>query len=158
MAKTSISEIRKELSFLEKKELEELCLKLAKFKLENKDLLSYLLFDSNDEESFIERVKEELSAEFKGINKTHYYYIKKSVRKILRLTKKYIRYSKQKETEIEILMHFLLCLRKMQPDFTRNSVLRGIYDRELLHVKTCISVLHEDLQLDYSEATQSLSL
>ena len=44
-----------------------------------------------------------------------YFYIKKSVRKILRMAKKYIRYSKNKETEIEILLHFCTVLKNMKP-------------------------------------------
>ena len=38
---------------------------------------------------------------FEGINTDSYYYIRKSVRKILSQIKKFIRYSKKKETEVE---------------------------------------------------------
>jgi hypothetical protein len=152
----SIPEIRNELKHLEKKELEELCLKLAKFKKENKELLAYQLFLSGDEEYFIDQIKVEINTQFSEINRNHYYYIKKSVRKILRYAKKYIRFSKQKETEIAILSHFLHCLAKMKPDYSRNSVLRGIYQRELLYVKRCISQLHPDLQLDYRNEIEKL--
>lgn len=156
--KASIPEIRKELKYLSKDELESLCLKLAKYKVVNKELMAYQLFESSDEDSFIETIKEDISAQFKEINRNHYYYIKKSVRKILRYTKKYIQFSKQKETEIALLMHFLNCMNHMSPSYTRNSVLSGIYDRERLNLKKCISSVHEDLQLDFRNDFERLSL
>ena len=156
--KASIPEIRKELKYLSKDELESLCLKLAKYKVVNKELMAYQLFESSDEDSFIETIKEDISAQFKEINRNHYYYIKKSVRKILRYTKKYIQFSKQKETEIALLMHFLNCMNHMSPCYTRNSVLSGIYDRERLNLKKCISSVHEDLQLDFRNDFERLSL
>ena len=59
-------------------------------KKENKELLTYLLFEASNEEGFKEGVKEEISLEFSTINCNSYFYMKKSVRKILRITKKYI--------------------------------------------------------------------
>jgi len=156
--KASIPEIRKELKYLSKDELESLCLKLAKYKVINKELIAYQLFESSDEDSFIETIKEDISAQFKEINRNHYYYIKKSARKILRYTKKYIQFSKQKETEIALLMHFLNCMKHMSPSYTRNSVLSGIYDRERLNLKKCISSVHEDLQFDFRNDFERLSL
>lgn len=158
MLKASIPEIRKELEYLEAPELRQLCLKLARYKVQNKELLSYLLFDASDEHGFIESVKEAIDQQFTEINRNHYYYVKKSVRKILRFTKKYIKFSKQKETEIALLTHFLYKLSKMSPDYERNSVLRGIYQRERLNVKKCISSLHEDLQLDYRNELERLGI
>ena len=57
-------------------------------KKENKELLTYLLFYGTDEVSYIEKVKEEIQLQFQEINTSTYYFIKKSVRKILRNTKR----------------------------------------------------------------------
>ena len=51
-------------------------------------------------------VKKEIDEEFSSINTHSFFYVKKSIRKILRNTKKYIRYSKKKETEAELLLYF----------------------------------------------------
>ena len=53
----SIVTIKKELKHLSQEELLELCLRLGKFKKENKALLTYLLFESHDEDGYIESVK-----------------------------------------------------------------------------------------------------
>jgi len=85
------------------------------------------------------------------------YFIKKSVRKISRNTKKYIRYSKQKETEVELLMHFCVVLKDMKPSISRDSVLTNIYQRQIEVITKKISGLHDDLQFDYARELENLS-
>ena len=93
----------------------ELCLQLSKFKKENKELLTYLLFEAHNEEGYIESVKEQIDELFENINTKSYFYIRKSVRKILTLTKKFIRYSKKTETEVELLLYFCTKLKNFKP-------------------------------------------
>ena len=81
---------------------------LNELKKENKELLTYLLFEAHDEEMYINSVKEYIVDLFEAVNTKSFFYIRKSVRKILTLTKKYIRYSKKKETEIQLLLHFCI--------------------------------------------------
>ena len=88
MKAVSVVTIKKELKHRSSEELTELCLRLSKFKKENKELLTYLLFESHDESGYIETVKAEIDEQFEGINTNSYFYIKKSVRKILRNIKK----------------------------------------------------------------------
>ena len=57
MKASSIAQIKKEIQFNTKEELIEIVLRLGKYKVENKELLSYLLFDSHDEEGYIEKIK-----------------------------------------------------------------------------------------------------
>ncbi len=73
--------IQKELLTLEKKQVVDLCLRLAKYKVENKELLSYLLFDSIDEDKFVANTKKEMSELFSLINTSNLYYTRKGVRK-----------------------------------------------------------------------------
>ena len=94
MKASSIAQIKKELQFNDKEELIEIVLRLGKYKVENKELLSYLLFDSHDEEGYVDKIKEYIDFQFEVINRENYYYIKKSIRKILRTTKRFIKYSK----------------------------------------------------------------
>ena len=84
MKAVSVKELKSELKHQSQSELIELCLQLSKFKKENKELLTYLLFEATNEEGYIELVKAEIDELFSIINTNTYFYIKKSVRKILR--------------------------------------------------------------------------
>jgi len=53
MKPVTIKKIKDELNYKSSQELIELCLLLSKFKKENKELLTYLLFDKDDEETYI---------------------------------------------------------------------------------------------------------
>jgi len=156
MKAAGVKEIKAELKTRTSKELEELCLQLSRFKKENKELLTYLLFESSDEAHYIKNVKMEVDGQFEQINTQSYYFIKKSVRKILRNIKKYIRYSKKKETEVELLLYFCRKLKAASPSIQNNTVLFNIYSRELEGVKKKINNLHEDLQYDYGIEIESM--
>lgn len=149
MKPATISQLKKELQHRNPEELLQLCLRLARFKLENKELLTYLLFEADDEEGYIETVKAQLDEQFSEINASNYYYIKKSIRKILRGLRKYIRYSGKKETEVELLLYFCLKLDEFQPSIHRNRTLANLYERQVIALKKKIGALHEDLQHDY---------
>ena len=113
-------------------------------------MLTYLLYEASNETAYIENVKREVDYEFEQINRKSYYFIKKSVRKILRNIKKYIRYSKKKETEAELLIYFCSELKKMSPSIDNNVTLQNIYNRQIEIIRKAISTLHEDLQYDYN--------
>ena len=139
------------------KELLEICLRLSKFKKENKELLTYLLFEADNEDAYIQSVKGTIDQQFEQINTKSYYFIKKSVRKILREVKKYIRYSQNKETEVELLLYFCRKMQVMYPPMSRNRVLQSIYQRQLEAAKKKILLLHEDLQYDYEQELKELA-
>lgn len=151
MKAAKVSEIKQELSTRSHNDLLELCLRLSKFKKENKELLSYLLYEAGDESAYIANIKQEIEFEFTQINTKTYYYIKKSVRKILRSVKKYIRYSKVKETEVELLIFFCRELKNMKPTIYNNVTLQNILNRQLDAIRKTLSSLHEDLQYDYKQ-------
>lgn len=149
MKAVSVVTIKKELQHRSSEELTELCLRLAKFKKENKELLTYLLFESHDETGYIESVKQEIDEQFELINTNSYFYIKKSVRKILRTIKKFARYSLKKETEVELLLYFCQKLKDFKPSINHNVTLTNIFERQIHLIKKIVSTLHEDLQYDY---------
>ena len=157
MKAVTVKEIKTELSHRSHDDLLKLCLQLSKFKKENKELLTYLLFESENEDSFIKSVKLEIDEQFEFINTKTYYFIKKSVRKILRIIKKYIRYSKQTETEITLLLYFCEKLKNFKPNIQKNTVLLNIYKRELANAKKKTLMLHEDLQYDYGLEIETLA-
>lgn len=156
MKTKTISEIKKELQFYSKDELFAIIHRLSRFKKENKELLSYLLFEASYEAGHIEKVKEYMDTQFDEINTSSYYFIKKSVRKILSEVKKQIRFSQNKESEIALLLYFCSKLKAMKPSYNRNAVLSNTFNNQLRMVKTKLSKLHEDLQYDYKLELEEL--
>lgn len=149
MKAVTIKKLKDELSYKSTDELKELCLHLSRFKKENKELLTYLLFESHNEDGYIESIKMQMDELFSEINTKSFFYIRKSIRKILSLTKKFIRYSKKKETEAELLLYFCKKLREMKPSINRSQRLLNIYYTQIKMIKKAIEKLHEDLQYDY---------
>lgn len=154
----TIKELKTELNTCSHQDLIELCLQLSRFKKENKELLTYILFESTDEDAFIAQIKTEVDEQFKIMNTSSYYFMKKSIRKILRIIKKYIRYSKNKETEIELLLHFCHRLKYTTPSIQNNTVLKNLYHPEIISIQKKIQVLHEDLQYDYNVEIKKLRI
>ena len=158
MKAITVKELKTELDGRSHKELLEFCLRLSKFKKENKELLTYLVFESIDEQGYINSIKKEIDEQFELINTKTYYFIKKSIRKILRRIKTYIRYSKLRETEIELLIYFCQKLKGFTPSIKKSAVLINLYNREMKSIKKKVMGLHEDLQYDYGTVLQTLSL
>jgi len=156
METAPISQIKKELGNLPSEELGELVLRLAKFKKENKELLSYLLFEAYDEQEYIRQVKDEIDLEFRNLNRSSYYLAKKTLRKVLKTTNKYIRFSGKKETEIELLLHFCKKMKESKLNYKANRVVFNMYLNQVKRINKVISQLHEDLQYDYREALENL--
>lgn len=156
MKAESVVTIKKELQHRSHDELLKLCLRLSRFKKENKELLTYLLFESHDEEQYIQAIKSELNPLFENMNTDSYFYMKKTIRKILRLIKKYARYSQKKETEVELLLYFCESLNEISPSIFRNKTLTNMYNRQILSIKKTISLLHEDLQYDYNQQLDNI--
>lgn len=156
MKAVTVKELKDELTNYTSKELRDLCLRLARFKKENKELLTYLLFESSDEALYIESIKNEVDEQFEQINRKSPYLIKKSLRKILRTLRKYSRYSLKKETEVELLVYFCKKLRLFTPSIDRNTGLQNLYTKQIETIKKKITLLHEDLQFDYGTELDQL--
>jgi hypothetical protein len=154
----TVAQIKKELKFRSSEELEALCLRLARFKKENKELLTYLLFEIDNEEAYVTQVKENMAEGFSEINTSSFYYAKKSIRKILRETKKYIRYSSVTETEVELLLYFCQTLKDFKPSIKQSPTMVNLYQRQIALIEKKIAALHEDLQYDYSRELEPLLL
>lgn len=152
----SLSHIKKELKNLPPAELQEICIRLAKYKKENKELLHYILFESMNESAFIELVKEEIDEQFGNLNRSSFYLAKKTLRKVLRTTKKYIRFSGSKQTEIELLIYFCQKMKTSGLKMRSSRTVLNLYERQVERIKKVLAMLHEDLQFDYNDAVSAL--
>ena len=149
MKAASISDIKQELINLSPVKLLELCLRLAKYKKDNKELLNYLLFEENDGLAYINNVKTEMEEAFAGISQSNLYFAKKGLRKILRNTAKHVRYTASKQAEVELLLHFCKTLHYSTIPVKNSVALVTLYQFQLKKLAKLISTLHEDLQYDY---------
>lgn len=158
MKTASVAELKKKLGDMPPKVLKELCLRLVKYKKENKELLTYLLFSADDEEGYIQEIKEEMDMAFEEINSANLYWAKKSIRKILRLAAKYIKYSGNKQTEVEVLLYFCRKMLDSGIKFKSSTTLLNLYERQIIKINKALSTLHEDLQYDYASELEALSI
>jgi hypothetical protein len=156
MKAATIHEIKQELSAVKPAELIELGLRLARFKKENKELLTYLLFEAHDEQGYINSIKKEIDELFETINLSHLYFAKKTLRKIVRVINKYCRYSGNKQTEIELRIWFCQKLKASGIPFHRNTVISNLYESQLKKINVALTTLHEDLQYDYLKELKPL--
>jgi hypothetical protein len=154
MKPASIQEIKQALQSLPPTRLTEVCLRLARFKKDNKELLTYLLFESADEAAYIAQIKKEIDIEFESLPKPNLYLTKKSLRKVLRSILRQIRYTGSPQAEVELLTHFLGKMRAIP--FRESQVLLNLYHQQLKKIRSIIARLHEDLQYDYLKQLQGL--
>jgi hypothetical protein len=159
MKSHGLSDIRKELAELQPRELAELCLKLAKYKADNKELLGYLLFDSHDRNEFVRKLKEEVDGHFESLKtQSNLYYVKKSLRKIQRIINKYCKYMNDDSISAELHIYFLLELKGSGIPFMKSEKTMNIYRQEMIKINALITSLHEDLRMDYQSDLEKLAL
>lgn len=149
MKAASISEIKHELKSIPPAQLTELILRLARFKKENKELLTFLLFEAHDLSAYVQAVKSEIDEAYKEVNWSNLYWAKKTIRKILRTTNKYSKYAGDKSAEVELLIYFCKTLLHTGKAFHKSTALVNLYASQVKKIRTLIASLHEDLQYDF---------
>ena len=158
MQAASLSEIKRELSILEKEDILQICLRLGRFKKDNKELLTYLLFEAGDEAGYIASLQAYIDEAFLDMNTSSLYLVKKSLRKVLRNITRMIRYSGNKQTEAEVLIYFCKVLLNSSIRITASVQLVSLYERQLVKIEKALKKLHEDLQADYQYELTKLTL
>jgi hypothetical protein len=158
MKASSLNELQKELATLPPKRVIEVCVRVIKHKKENKELLSYLLFESADEEAFVSSVKKEIDNQFEDMNQSNLYLAKKTIRKILRMINKNIKFSGIKQTEVDLRIYYCKKLKDSGLKITKSLVLENLYNNQLKKIELAMSKLHEDLQFDFLKEVESLEL
>ena len=158
MKPASSNDIKQRLKEIDKKELVEVCLRLARFKKENKELLTYLLFEQDDLANYVKNVKEEIDEGFALINTSNVYFAKKTIRKVLRIANKHIRYTADKTAEADILLHYLTDFRGLSLNWQKSTALVNLYKAQLKKIATAIATMHEDLQFEYTRELNRLKI
>lgn len=154
MKAASVKELKSALENLPAPELTSLCLRLIKFKKENKELATYVLFDEADEANYVSTVMSTLEEYFADVHPTNPFYAKKTLRKIVRASARYSKYSSEPTTTVELLLFIADRMRPVVASLKRSTAVENIYLGVIKKIKKLTAALHEDLQYDY---TQQLS-
>ncbi|MFK7768729.1 MAG: hypothetical protein AB8B55_16025 [Mariniblastus sp.] len=152
MDPASLAQIKKELMRMEHEELLEACLRLARFKKDNKELLTYFLFLSKDEAGYASYLCGFIDDQFDETPNAH----KKTLRKIIRWMNKCIRFSGVKETEYQVRMHFCRSLRESRTPFRKHRVMWNMYVGQIKKIRTAISKFHDDIKRDLEKEIVAL--
>jgi hypothetical protein len=156
MKTATVHEIKKELAAWEPGQVQKLCMRLAKFKKDNKELLTYLLFEAHDEQAYVLDVQRQTVEEFLALSNLNVYYIKKSVRRILRLVNKKIKYSGLPASELALRIHFCQQMKINAIPMDKSVVLANLYQQQMNKIDKTLSKLEEDLQYDYQAELENL--
>jgi methionyl-tRNA synthetase len=156
MKTASVKEIKTELENTPSDVLLELCMRLTKFKKENKELLTYLLFEQGNEQSYVASINSLLDEFFETVNKTQLYFAKKTIRKIIRTANRYIKYSSEKTTEPDVLLHVCMRINELGLDIKKNAALFNLYSSQIKKINKAIAAMHEEEQYDYKKMLDSL--
>lgn len=157
MKAASLKEIKTELESLPQAELLRLALRLTKFKKENKELLTYLLFEASDEQSYVRSVNEMLDELFLEVNTKSIYIAKKNLRKIVRMAARYIKYSDSETTEPDILIHVCQKIKELPIAIKKYTALLNLYQSLVKKIAKAVEGMHEDIQYDYLKIIKELS-
>lgn len=150
MKAASISDIKKELTTKNPRELQTFCLRLARYKVENKELLNYLLFEADDESGYVSAIKTDIDEMIDTLPQGNVYFIKKALRKVLRIVNKHLKYSGIPQSEVEVRIHCCSRIMERRVPLTSSTVLANMYNQQLKKIETALAKLPEDLQFDYT--------
>ncbi len=156
MFSASLSDIRKELQHTHADTLQALCLRLARYKKENKELLNYLLFEAHDEARYIQQIKTEVELMFEEVADKNLYLVKKILRKILRFINRQIKYSGLPQTELALRIFFCEKVVFARIPLSTGTVLFNLYQQQLKKIGSVLTKLPEDLQGDYTTSLKTI--
>ena len=154
MNPASIDDIKNELKQLPPKKVLDLTLRLARFKKENKELLTYLLFESHDEPGYIKMLQADIDEKFATIDPSPISKAKKEYRKILRLINRQIKYIGSKSASVELLLYFTMKLRDQEQ--TLHPRLQTLFLQQITKAEKLLPLIDDDLQFDYRQKIEAL--
>jgi CHAD domain-containing protein len=156
MKTPALKEIKQELENLPASRVMELFLRLIRSRKENKELISYLLFESHNEAGYIESIRHEIDDEFNMLPAATPYLTKKALRKILRIIARYTKQMGSKQAEVELRIYFCRKLKISGIRLKRNTTLENIYELQIKKIRSLVEMLHEDLGHDYKRMLDEL--
>jgi DNA-directed RNA polymerase specialized sigma54-like protein len=145
----ALAELKKELNYLDEKELVGLLIDLSKFSRDNKAFLHFKLSERDQPSLFVDSVKEDLEELFQTANTKTFFFAKKSAQTIRRKLNKSLKLSKKKEDQVELLLYFCEQLQRYGYLKFQHPIIKHLFDMQVKKIQQGIAALHEDLQYDY---------
>jgi transcriptional regulatory protein LevR len=157
MKSASSNEIKAALHNLSPKDILQICMRMSKYRRENKELLTYLLYEADNELQYIENIKKEIDDYFNNLVVLNFSNMLKKLRKVVRIANKYIKFSGSKNVEVAVLIH--ICYQ-LQPFTRQNSstALFNLYNRQIIKIDKASAKLEEDLQYDYKNDIAAIQI
>lgn len=156
MQAASQDTIKTELKQLPPKQVLDLLLRLSRFKKENKELLSYLLFEAGDEQGYLQQVKEEVDELFIQLKETGFYLYKKQIRKIQRVINKPIKYMGSKTSAVDLYLHMAIKMHEQKKTLYNRGFLEKALQQYVTKIERLLPSIDDDLQHDISQQLQRL--
>jgi len=153
----SLAAIKKELSYLDEKELISLILNLSKFTRDNKAFLYFKLNERDQPSLFVDTVKEELDKLFQTANTTSFYLTKKSSQTIRRKLNKALKFSANKTDQIELILFFCEKLKTYGYLKFNHPVISNLFQMQIQKAEKLILKLEDDLRYDYTQLLEQIS-
>jgi len=153
MEAASIAEIRKSLMRLEQGDLLDACLRLARFKKDNKELLTYLLYLSNNEPGYVNYLCQMIDEQFALAPNAQ----KKTLRKLIRNMDKCLRFSGIKETELQVRLHFCRVLKSSKIPYKQSRVMTNMFVGQLKKIFRITEKLPSEIYQEYASEIEFVS-
>lgn len=157
MKSASSNEIKAALNNLNHKDVLQICMRISKYKRENKELLTYLLFEADHEQQYIENIKAEVDDFFSNLVILNFSNMLKKLRKVVRIANKYIKFSGSKNVEVAVLIHICYKLKPFVQK-TESTALVNLYNRQIIKIDKALLKLDEDLHYDYKNDLAEIQL
>lgn len=157
MKSASSNELKAALHNLSPKDIIQVCMRMSKYKKENKELLTYLLYEADNELQYIENIKAEIDDYFANLTSYTFSNLLKKLRKVVRLANKYIKFAGSKNVEVAILIHICIQLKPFTSQFSSTALL-NLYNRQIIKIDKALQKLDEDLQYDYKNEIDAIQI
>lgn len=157
MKSASSNELKAALHNLSPKDIIQVCMRMSKYKKENKELLTYLLYEADNELQYIENIKAEIDDYFANLTSYTFSNLLKKLRKVVRLANKYIKFAGSKNVEVAVLIHICIQLKPFTSQFSSTALL-NLYNRQIIKIDKALQKLDEDLQYDYKNEIDAIQI
>ena len=155
METPKLNTLKKELLKLPAQELVNCLTRLAKYKVENKELLNFLLFYQENTDDYITEIKQIIEDAFDGLPTSDYLKIK-VLRKAIRIMNKHLKFVAEKKQDTELLLFFCQIFIEKRVYRTKLRALQNLFIRQFMRLQKSIDKLEEDLQFDYGRELEEL--
>ena len=164
MKAAKISELKKELAKLDHDELFDVCVRLAKFKVESKELLTYLLMKADNEIGYADELCDEIDASFNALSVdavrvrgNRGEFIRRRCAKLFAGWTNPCDSRVTKRLSCRCGSTFAGKIKEKRIRFGSCRVSANLYATQLKKIDKAIEKVHPDLQFDYNQQVSAVT-